>query len=618
LTEQKSGGYAGKILRVNLTNNKITVEELEEKFCRKYLGGAGFVAYYLYNEIKQGIDPLGPENKLIYALGPMTGVAIAGNARSCIGAKSPITGGIVKSEAGGNWGPELKHAGFDVIIIEGRADKPVYLWIEDGKASIKDASHLWGKETRETEATLREELGDERIQISMIGPGGENMVRFACIMNGLYDTHGRGGSGAVMGSKNLKAIAVRGHGMPEVGSEDEVKRLRKWVNENRQLWANFADFGTAGNGDMMAMQVNTGNVSVHNFRDGILPNAEEANCLLIREKMDGCWACPIRCKKVVKSEGKFNVDPEYGGPEYETIGAVGTSCGLTDIRAISLGNQLCNAYSLDSISAGMTISFAMECFENGILTTEDTGGIELKFGNAEAMIKTLELIAKREGIGNLLAEGTKIAAQRIGKGAEKFSMEVKGVNIPMHEPRFKHILGVGYMVNPHGADHCFNLHDPLVATEGRLLDQFKELMGDIGPVPAEDYGPIKTAMLRYTFFDRFIRDSLISCQFVPYSISQLVELTKAITGWDITINEIFTIAERALTMFRLFNIREGLSVDNDQLPDRFYQGKSGALADKPCDPKAMLEARNYYYALMGWDTKTGIPLKEKVKELQIN
>ncbi len=266
----------------------------------------------------------------------------------------------------------------------------------------------------------------------------------------------------------------------------------------------------------------------------------------------------------------------------------------------------------------MTVSFAMECFENGLLTTEDTGGIELKFGNADAVLKTIEMIAKREGIGDLLAEGTKVAAERIGKGAEKYSMDVKGVSIPMHEPRFKHTLGVGYMVNPHGADHCFNLHDTMVATEGRLLDQFRELMGEIDPPPAEDYGALKTAMLRYSFFDRFIKDSLISCQFVPYSIPQLVELANAVTGWNMTVNEMFTIAERALTMFRLFNIREGLSADDDKLPARFYEGKSGALEDKPCDLDEMVKARNYYYTLMGWDPETGVPLKEKVEELQID
>ena len=616
-TDQMPGGYAGKILRVDLSGKKTTIEKIDSKFCRKFLGGAGFVAHYLYTEIKLGIDPLGPENKLIFATGPMTGVTIAGNARTCVGAKSPLSGGIIKSEAGGSFGPELKRAGFDAIIVEGKADKPVYLWVEDDKATIKDAGHLWGKETKETEEMLRDELGDEKVELSMIGPGGENMVRFACIMNGLYDAHGRGGSGAVMGSKNLKAIAVKGTGKPQVASDDGIKKMRSWLNEHKDFYANMAANGTGGEGRAINMQVATGNVAVNNFRDGILPNAEEADCVSIREKMDGCWACPIRCKKVVKSEGKYNVDPAYGGPEYETIGSVGTSCGVTDIRAISLGSQLCNAHSLDTISAGMAVSFAMECFENGLLTAEDTGGIELKFGNAEAMLTTLELIAKREGIGDLLAEGTKIAAEKIGKGAEKFSMEVKGVAIPMHEPRFKHMLGVGYMVNPHGADHCFNLHDQMVSAEGRQLDQYKFLMGEFDPPEAEDYGTFKTAMLRYAFFTRFVMDSLITCQFVPWGIPQLVELTKAVTGWDMSANELFTIAERALTMFRLFNLREGLSVEDDQIPDRFYEGKSGNLEDKPCDPEAMMEARNYYYTLMGWDTETGVPLKGKVEELRI-
>ncbi|MFC1898757.1 aldehyde ferredoxin oxidoreductase family protein [Chloroflexota bacterium] len=617
MAEQLPGGYAGKILRADLSKNTTSVEELDEKLCRKYLGGAGFIAHYLYKELKPGVDPLGPDNKLIFALGPMTGVMLAGNDRSCIGAKSPLSNGIIKSESGGWWAAELKHAGFDGIIVDGKADKPVYLWVHDGEAEIKDASHLWGKETKETEIIIREELGDSKIRVSMIGPGGENMVKFACIMNGCYDAHGRGGSGAVMGSKNLKAIAVRGTGMPKVASPDGVKALRDWLTTNKNLWSRMAENGTGGTGAAIEMQVTSGNVPVNNFRDGILPNAKETDCLEVKIHMDGCWACPIRCKKVVENKGKYEVDAAYGGPEYETIGAVGASCGVTDIKAISLANQICNANSLDTISAGMAVSFAMECFENGLLTTEDTGGVELKFGNTDSMLKTLELIANREGIGDLLAEGTKIAAQRIGKGADKFSMEVKGVAIPMHEPRLKHILGVGYMVNPHGADHCCNLHDAMIASEGRGLENLKPIMGDLGPRPIEDYGPLKTAMMRNVRFDRIIRDSLIACQFVSFNHSHLAEITRAVTGWDTGTAELFRIAERILTTFQLINLREGLSVEDDQLPQRFFEGKSGALADKPCDPDELIAARNYYYTLMGWDSKTGVPLKEKVEELDI-
>ncbi len=617
MAEQTPGGYAGKILRVNLSANTTSVEELDRKFCRKYIGGAGFIAYYLYKELKPGIDPLGPENKLIFALGPLTGVSLAGNARNCVGAKSPLTGGIIKSEVGGNWGPELKHAGFDGVIVDGKAEKPVYLWIQDGEVSIKDASHLWGKQTKETLNTLREELDDNRIQATMIGPAGENLIRFACIMNGLYDAAGRGGAGAVMGSKNLKAIAVRGHHRPKVASPEGVREQREWLLKNKQLWARMAEGGTGGHGAAIEQAATSGNVSVNNFRDGIFPDAKLIDCPTIKIGMEGCFACPIRCKKVVECKEPYAVDSAYGGPEYETLGALGTNCGISDIKAISKGSELCNANSLDTISTGMTISFAMECFENGLLTTEDTGGIDLRFGNAEAMVKTIELIAKREGIGNLLAEGTAKAAQKIGKGAEKFSMEVKGVGIPMHEPRLKHVLGVGYMVNPHGADHCLNLHDTKLMVEGRSLEQLRPIMGIIEPISLDDYGALKVSLLKVRQFERMLRDSLVLCGFLPYGYTQVADITAAVTGWDTSPVEQFRVAERILTMFRLINIREGLTTEDDKLPERFFQPKSGALADKPLDHEKMEEAKSYYYSLMGWDSKTGVPLKGKVEELLI-
>ena len=618
MAEKAPGGYAGKILRVNLSTNTTSVEEIDEEFCRKYIGGAGFVAYYLYKELKAGIDPLGPDNKLIFAPGPLTGVSIAGSDRNCVGAKSPLSGSIIKSEVGGFWATELKHAGFDGIIVDGKAKKPVYLWIQDGEVAIKDASHLWGKETKETLNIIREELDDKRIQVTMIGPGGENMVRFACIMNGLYDAAGRGGAGAVMGSKNLKAIAIRGHSRPKVASPEGVKELRDWLLSNKQRWAGMAESGTGGHGAGIEMATTSGNLSVNNFRDGVFPDAKEIDCELIKVGMDGCVACPIRCKKIMESKAPYAVDRAYGGPEYETEGALGTNCGISDITAVSRGNELCNAHSLDTISAGMTISFAMECFENGLLTTEDTGGIDLRFGNAEAMLKTIELIAKREGIGSLLAEGATRAAAKIGKEAEKFSMEVKGVGLPMHEPRLKHALGVGYMVNPHGADHCLNLHDTMLSVEGPGLERLRSTIGILKPLSLDDYGPLKVALLKANQLMGIIRDSLVLCSFVPYGQTQLADIITAVTGWDTSPMEQSRIAERILTMFRLINIREGLTTEDDKLPERFFQPKSGALADKPLDRKKMEEAKSYYYTLMGWDAKTGVPLKGKVEELLID
>ena len=611
-------GYNGHILRVNLSQGTTSAEAIDELFCRKYLGGAGFVSYFLLKELRQRIDPLGPENKLIFAPGPVTGMPIPGSGRHCVGAKSPLTGGYAKSEVGGFWGAELKHAGYDAIIVEGKAEKPVYLWIQDGEVSIKDASHLWGKNTKETEDTIRAELGDSLIRVAAIGPAGENLVRFACIMNDLKDANGRGGMGSVMGSKGLKAIAVRGRKKPELAEPERLKELRQWLLSHRELWASFAELGTGG---AMEAYMATGNLPVCNFRDGEFPDISEITAGAVRDtirvKMEGCYACPVRCKKVVEVDEPYSVDPAYGGPEYETLAMIGSNCGVSDLKAIARGNELCNAYSLDAISTGGVIAFAMDCFENGLLTTEDTGGIELRFGNAEAMVKLIELVARREGIGDLLAEGTVRAAQKIGKGAMEFAMQVKRLEIPAHDPRLKAALGLGYAVNPHGADHCANLHDTLFSQPGSSLDAFKPL-GVLEPIPADDLGPSKVSLFRDVQLVRIAQDALVMCYFVPYIADQIVDILAAVTGWRTSTTELLRIAERTLTMARLFNLREGLSAADDKLPKRFFQPKrNGVLSDKFYDPEQLEKAKSYYYTLMGWDAKTGVPTPEKLQELGI-
>jgi len=613
-------GYNGQILRVDLSRGVTSVDTIDELFCRKYLGGAGFVSYFLLKELRQGIDPLGPENKLIFALGPVTGVPLPGSGRNCVGAKSPLTGGYAKSEVGGFWGAELKHAGYDAIIVEGKAEKAVYLWIQDGEVTIRDASHLWGKNTKETQDTIRAELGDSRIRVASIGPAGENLVRFACIMNDLKDAAGRGGTGAVMGSKNLKAIAVRGHKRPKVADSEYIKEIRQWVTTNRRLWASFAEYGTGAPSAMVGGEAE-GNLPIRNFLDGEFPEVSKINGGTVKDtiriKMEGCYACPVRCKKVVKVDEPYPVDPAYGGPEYETLAAVGSNCGVGDLEAIAKGHELCGAYSLDTISTGDAVAFAMECFENGLLTTKDTAGIELRFGSAEAMLKTIELIAKREGIGDLLAEGTARAAQKIGKGAIEFAMQVKGLEIPMHEPRLKAALGLGYAINPHGADHCANFHDTMFSQPGSNFDKAKSL-GILEPVPADDLGPRKVAMFRYIYQFRIVQDSLVLCQFVPYDLNQAADILAAVTGWRTSTTELLRIAERTLTMARSFNIREGFSAADDKLPNRFFQPKrNGALSTKFYDPEQLEKAKSYYYTLMGWDAKTGVPTPEKLQELDI-
>ena len=332
--------------------------------------------------------------------------------------------------------------------------------------------------------------------------------------------------------------------------------------------------------------------------------------------MDGCYACPVRCKKVVKFDEPYPVDPDYGGPEYEALAALGSDCGIDNLKAISKGNELCNAYSMDIISTGGVIAFAMECFEKGLLSTHDTGGIELRFGNDEAMLRCIELIARREGIGALLAEGTARMAQKLGDGTEDFAMHVKGLEVGQHDPRYQRGLGLGFMINATGADHCIVLHDDSYKTEMSM----KRLhpMGHLEVLSPEDIGPRKVALFKDEYLKKVIVNCLVLCIFTatPLNHKQLADMTEAVTGWDTGIMEQLKVAERVLTLARLFNIREGFTAADDKLPRRFFQprigGDPGGL-----DPERMEKAKRYYYVLMGWDANTGIPLPEKLEELGI-
>ncbi len=616
---QTPGGYCGKIMRVNLSETTISVETPDDGFYRKYLGGVGFVSYFVPREIDQGIDPLGPDNKLVFALGPLTGIPLSGSGRNCVGAKSPLTGGIAKSEAGEFWGAELKRAGYDALVIEGKSDKPVYIWIHDGEASIRDATHLWGKTGKETQQSIRSELGDKLIRVALIGPAGENLVRFACIMHGLYDAAGRGGLGAVMGTKNLKAIAVRGHTAPRMAEAGPVRALRQWLTANMQLVRGFHEFGT---GDAMSAFETAGNLPVRNFRDGLFPAVGQIDARAIKSNirvgMDACFACTVRCKKVVQVKEPYSVDPAYGGPEYETLASLGSNCGVDNLEAIAKANELCGAYSLDTISTGAAIAFAMECFENGLLTVADTDGIELRFGNASALLRVIELIARRKGIGDLLAEGTARAAREIGKGAQELAVQVKGLEAGMHEPRLKLALGLGFMVNPHGADHCCNLHDTMYETQGEWRVKEAQHLGLSAPLPADEMGPSKVALFKFVQLRQLLLDSLVLCLFLPYNLEQVTGLVRAVTGWDTSAMELLRVSERTLTAARLFNMREGFTAADDKLPPRFFRPKTdGCLADKPLDPVKFEQAKRYYYRLMGWDGDTGVPLPEKLSELGI-
>jgi aldehyde:ferredoxin oxidoreductase len=424
-----------------------------------------------------------------------------------------------------------------------------------------------------------------------------------------------------MGSKNLKAVAVRGDNMPPAANTDGVKKMVDWLKANNELYKAFSVYGT---GTPMARFEQLGNLPIRNFRDGAFPGADKIGAVTLKETisvgMDGCFACPVRCKKMVACEEPYHVDRAYGGPEYETIAALGSACGVDDLNAIAKGSELCNAYSLDTISTGLSVAFAMECFENGFLTSANTGGIDLKFGNADAMLKMIELIARREGIGDLLAEGSARIAEKVGQGSDTFAVQVKKLELPMHDPRISKALGLGYMVNPHGADHMDSLIDIFYC---EMTGQPNVVVADalplgFEPAPYPDIGPRKVALFKVLQTKRFIADSLVLCLLLPYSYSQYAELTAAVTGWDTSVMEQYRTAERIITMYRLFNVREGFSAEDDRLPARFFQPtRDGALSNTSLDYEEMEKAKYYYYHLMGWDDM-GNPMPQKLEELGID
>jgi len=612
-------GYTGKILHVDLSTGSSRVEEPDDLVYRRYLGGSGLVGYYLLKEVPKGADPYGAENILIFATGAITGLPVAGAGRSVVGAKSPLTGGYGEADGGGFFGAELKHAGYDALIVHGQAAKPVYLWIKDGVVEIRSAEHLWGMSTLDCLQTVHQELGDDHIRLALIGPGGETLVRFACVMHDLKHAAGRTGLGAVMGSKRLKAVAVRGTLVPEVADEEGFKALAKWMRDHwKEKSADLHDTGT--DGGLMDLH-EQGALPTRNFQDGQFSGASKIDGAAMRDTIlvdrGGCYACPIRCKRVVEiKDGPFKVDPLYGGPEYETVGAFGSNCGVDDLAAISKANEYCNAYSLDTISTGMMVSFAMECYENRLLTKDDTGGLDLRFGNAQAMVELTRMICTREGLGDLLAEGPRIAANRIGPEASAFAIHVKNQPFPMHECRTRHGQALGYAVSPTGADHIHNMWDGGLNKD--KLDEDWRNLGVYDPMPQTELGYNKVRAYTYYTNWMWLHNQLGHCMFIPWDRDQLVDLVRAITGWKTNAWELLRTAERGVTMARAFNMREGLTRADDVLPPRINAAfVTESVSEKSVDPEVLDENVGLFYEMMGWDAQTGIPTQARLQELDI-
>jgi aldehyde:ferredoxin oxidoreductase len=633
-------GYHGKILHVDLTKGKFHVEEPDQAFYRKYLGGSALAMHYLLKDMPAKADPLGPDNILVIALSVVTGAGISGQSRMTAAAKSPLTGTIGDSQGGGFFPAELKFAGFDALVIKGKSPKPVYIWIKDGEYELRDASHLWGSITGEAEAAIREELGDEKIEVLQIGPAGEKAVRFAGIFSNSNRANGRTGMGAVMGSKNLKAVAVRGKNRPSIADKSRLNKLAKWGAANLAD-SDIAGMAKYGTNETTGANQASGTLPAYNYNSGVFEGWEKIDGPTMYDTVlrgaaegkqdrfgrDTCYACTVRCKRVVEiKEGPYKVDPRYGGPEYETTSTFGNYCAIDDLAAICKANEICNKYGMDTISCGATISWAFEAFNEGKLTLDDTDGLDLSWGNAESMVKLTERIAKREGFGDLLAEGSERAAKKIGRGTESYLITFKGQEAPAHMPRVKRSLAVIYAANPFGADHQSHEHDPVIEDDFEYYTERLAVMGFTEGVEPRSLGDEK---MRFTVASQRLyaaMDCLTICQFVfgsawqLYGPDDIVELVQAVTGWeDFSYAEIEKVGERRINMMRAFNAREGFDRKDDLVPEKLFKPLKGGASDGwKLDRTEFETALDKYYEISGWDVASGLPSREKMEELDLD
>jgi len=623
-------GYNGKILHVDLTKGALTIEEPEEAFYRKYLGGSAMGMHYILRDMPKGADPLGPENILTLITGVTTGAAISGQSRINANAKSPISGGIGDSQGGGFFPAELKFAGFDGIVIKGKSPKPVYLAILEGKAELRDAAHLLGKKTGEVDDILHKEV-DPKAEILQHGPAAEKGVLFSSLVSMSNRNNGRTGMGLVMASKNLKAVVARGRKKPAIADPAALAVLNKTGPKILPDNPDMPGLATEGTATVVLFQNTIGSLPAHNYNEGQFERCEDISgsrmVETILKERDTCFACVVRCKRVVEiKEGGYKADPKYGGPEYETLGTFGSYCDIADLAAIAKANQLCNEYGVDTIAAGATIAFAMECFEKGVITLEQTNGLELKFGDPDAMLKALEMMLNGEGeFGKTLGMGSQRAAKIWGNGADEFLITVKGSEAPAHMPQAKRSLSLIYAVNPFGADHQSSEHDPYYEEGVADLNLNRLKMIGLGdPQPGYSLTPEKVRFAYLTEIFYSMLDSAELCQFVfgpawtLYGPAETAEMMRAVTGWNITVEELMTVGERRLNLFRIFNAREGLDRKDDKLPKKFFKQLQGAgpTAGIALTHAEVESAIDEYYKLAGWKNN-GIPTPETMERLDI-
>lgn len=612
-----SYGLMGKILRVDLSQGRITEEPLSASLARKYIGGAGLATRYLYDEVPRKTDPLGGDNKLIFMSGPLTGTSSASASRYSVVAMSPLTGIWGHANSGGSFGPALKRSGYDGLIIEGVSQSPVYLTIVDGHAELKSGDKLWGKTVPETEDTINASA-DKKFTIASIGPAGENLVRYAAIMNNKHRAAGRCGLGAVMGSKKLKAVACVGKQKIDLADKESFRKVAKQQSElldESILKVGFETFGT----NMISDMVNArGGYPTNNWQQGVFEEIDEVGGQALSEKVlvskVSCFACPIACgRKTEIKEGPYK-GHKGEGPEYESANTLGAMCGVSDMNAITMANYLCNEYGMDTISAGATIAFALECYQKGILTEDQTGGLKLEFGKPELVVNLVEKIARREGIGDFLAEGSKVMSEKLGQGSERFAIHVKGLELPAYDPRAAKICGLGYVTANRGGDHITGyIEGPTFVDMPFLLIDDSNIEDPFVADPKESKVLVNLENALSVF------DSIGACKFMGILLpaEDYVDLINHATGWDMNVAEFRKSGERIYNLIRSFCVREGITRESDTLPKRLMEDPlpEGPAKGMVIDEDTLEMMKDAYYNFRGWDKVTGKPTREKLRDL---
>lgn len=605
------GGYWGKILWVDLSSEETSVGTFDDSLARKYLGGVGLATRIIYERVTKNTNPLGPGNVLVFATGPYQATNIASSGRCSVAAKSPLTGYWGESNGGSHIGPELKRAGFDAVVITGRAKRPVYLWINDGRVEIRDGSEFWGLETVEAVDALKEAVGDTRAAVSSIGPAGENLVKYACIVNDKHGFFGRCGLGAVMGSKNLKALVVRGTLKPPVANPDKLKDVYKDVLKKVKA-AEFTKTNSEhGQPSSTVPREENGLLPMKNWAQDTWPQVSKIGTPRYTEELQiKGWACPYCVMGCHRRITNPNYKSETSGPEYETLAMIGSDLLIDDLGAIVIANDLCNRYGMDTIELGGVLGWAFECYENGLITKEDTDGVELKWGSGEALVKMTEKIAEREGIGDLMAEGLRACVERI-PASKLYSVEAMGQAVAAHDPRAFFAETITTIASTRGSCH---IHGFAEAMELDVLLPELGISESIDKFDATKKGYVGAI---YQDIQQFW-NSLTWCFFYFFSdvtLADQINILNAITGWDVTPKEAQKIGERIVCLQQIFNLENGLVPEKENvMPERLtVPHKEGGAAGQVPPWRAILKE---YWETKGWGN--GIPTRGKIKELGLH